>query len=228
MDVTLTDGENNITIVATDDIGNTQSVILTVYYNPSAAIISMGTAEIASNSLITIPVSIANATNITGISFDLFYNSSVAIVESIAANSSLSGSSVTSNVNNINGTTTVALTNTNLISASTQTPVIDITFNVTGDFGSLTNLDLENVELSDGGFNPHNAAAVVDGMITVGISGDFNNNGRVDIGDVEKVAFMVAGKVPEDSSADFNDNGRVNIGDAAKIAFYLAGKVSEL
>ena len=27
---------------------------------------------------------------------------------------------------------------------------------------------------------------------------------------------------------DFNDNGRVDIGDAAKIAFYLAGKVSEL
>lgn len=60
------------------------------------------------------------------------------------------------------------------------------------------------------------------------IKGDFNNNGRVDIGDVSKVAFMVAGKVPEDLAAGFNDNGRVDIGDASKIAFYLAGKVSEL
>jgi len=60
------------------------------------------------------------------------------------------------------------------------------------------------------------------------IKGDFNNNGRVDIGDVAKVAFMVAGIVPEELSADFNDNGYVDIGDAAKIAFYLAGKVGEL
>ncbi|HJH31696.1 MAG TPA: hypothetical protein C5S50_05870 [Methanosarcinaceae archaeon] len=62
----------------------------------------------------------------------------------------------------------------------------------------------------------------------IGIKGDFNNNGYVDIGDVAKVAFMVAGKVPEELSADFNDNGYVDIGDAAKIAFYLAGKVGEL
>ena len=60
------------------------------------------------------------------------------------------------------------------------------------------------------------------------VIGDFNNNGYVDIGDVAKVAFMVAGKVPEELSADFNDNGFVDIGDAAKIAFYLAGKVDEL
>ena len=227
-DVTLIDGENNITIVATDDVGNTQSVVLTVYYNPSAVIISMGSAEVPSNSLITIPVSIANAMNITGISFDLFYNSSVVSVDSIVANNSFTGSSITSNVDNINGTTRIVLTNTDLISTSTQTPVIDVTFNVTGDFGSLTNLDLENVVLSNSEFNPDTPASVVDGLITVGINGDLNNNGYVDIGDVAKVAFMVAGKVPEELSADFNDNGYVDIGDAAKIAFYLAGKVSEL
>ena len=227
-DVTLIDGENNITIVSTDDLGNTQSVVLTVYYNPSAVIISMGSAEVPSNSLITIPVSIANATNITGISFDLFYNSSVVSVESIVANNSFTGSSISPNVDNINGTTRVALTNTNLITSPTQTPVIDVTFNVTGDFGSLTNLDLENVVLSNSDFNPDTPASVVDGLITVGINGDLNNNGYVDIGDVAKVAFMVAGKVPEELSADFNDNGYVDIGDAAKIAFYLAGKVSEL
>ena len=33
--------------------------------------------------------------------------------------------------------------------------------------------------------------------ITVGIKGDFNNNGRVDIGDIAKVAFYLAGKVDE-------------------------------
>ena len=227
-DVTLINGENNITIVSTDDLGNTQSVVLTVYYNPSAVIISMGAAEVPLNSLVTLPVSIANATNITGISFDLFYNSSVVSVDSIVANNSFTGSSISSNVDNINGTTRVVLTNTNLISSPTQTPVIDVTFNITGDFGSFTNLDLENVELSNSEFNPDSPASVVDGLITVGIKGDLNNNGDVDIGDVAKVAFMVAGKVSEELSADFNENGYVDIGDAAKIAFYLAGKVGEL
>ncbi|MFQ6063675.1 MAG: dockerin type I repeat-containing protein, partial [Methanosarcinales archaeon] len=58
--------------------------------------------------------------------------------------------------------------------------------------------------------------------------GDFNGNGRVDIGDATYVAYMVVGKVPEDLKADFNGNGRVDIGDAAKIAYYLVGKISEL
>ncbi|MCK5604022.1 right-handed parallel beta-helix repeat-containing protein, partial [Candidatus Pacearchaeota archaeon] len=60
------------------------------------------------------------------------------------------------------------------------------------------------------------------------VKGDFNNNGRVDIGDVAKVAYMVVDKVADDMGADFNGNGRVDIGDAAKIAYYLVGKVSEL
>ena len=63
---------------------------------------------------------------------------------------------------------------------------------------------------------------------SAGVKGDFNNNGRVDIGDVAKVAYMVVGEVAEDMGADFNVNGDVDIGDAAKIAFYLVGKVSEL
>jgi len=84
------------------------------------------------------------------------------------------------------------------------------------------------VEFSDSGFNPYILDTIVNGSISVGIKGDFNNNGRVDIGDVAKVAFMVAGMVPEDMGADFNANGYVDIGDAAKIAFYLAGKVDEL
>jgi len=56
------------------------------------------------------------------------------------------------------------------------------------------------------------------------IKGDFNNNSRVDFGDIAKVAFIVAGKVSKDPRADFNGNERVDIEDAAKIAFYLAGK----
>jgi len=190
--------------------------------------ISIGSASAPPNSTVTIPISVANVTNISGISFDLLYNSSVVTVGSVSANESFVGSSITPNIDNANGITNIVLTNSNFISASAETPVIDIAFNVTGGFGSSTSLDLQNVEFNDSEFNPYTPAVVVDGMITVGIKGDLNNNGRVDIGDVAKVAFMVAGKVPEDLSADFNNNGRVDIGDAAKIAFYLAGKVIEL
>jgi len=190
--------------------------------------ISIGSANASLNSTITIPVSVANVTNISRISFDLLYNSSVVTVSSVSANESFTGSSITPNIDNVNGITSIVLTNSNLISALAETPVIDIAFNITGGSGSSTSLDLQNVEFRDSEFNPYTPAIVVDGMITVGIKGDFNGNDRVDIGDVAKVAFMVAGKVPEDLNADFNNNGRVDIGDAAKIAFYLARKVSEL
>jgi len=228
-EVTLTEGANIITAVATDNAGNQNTTTITVYLvNSFAESLSIGSANAPSNSIVTIPVNVANVTNISGISFNLFYNSSVVTVSSVSANENFVGSSITQNIDNVNGTTRVALTNLNLISALAETPVIDIAFNITGGSGSPTTLDLQNVEFSDANSNPYTPAVVVDGIITVGIKGDFNGNGRVDIGDVAKVAFMVARKVPEDVNADFNENGRVDIGDAAKIAFYLAGKVSEL
>ncbi len=67
------------------------------------------------------------------------------------------------------------------------------------------------------------------GYITVtNVTGDFNGNGAVDVGDVSKVAYMVVGKAAADSAADFNGNGAVDIGDAAKIAYYFVGKVQAL
>jgi len=227
--IDLSEGMNVVNAVATDNAGNQNTTTATIYLtSTSVESLSISSANAPPNSTVTIPVNIANVTNISGISFDLIYNSSVVIVSSVNANESFVGSSITPNINNDNGITSTVLTNSNLISASTKTPVIDIVFNITGGSGSSTSLDLQNVEFSDSEFNTYTPAVVVNGQITVGIKGDFNGNGRVDIGDVAKVAFMVAGKVLEDQNADFNNNGRVDIGDAAKIAFYLAGKVSEL
>ena len=227
--ITLPEGLNTVNVVAIDNAGNQNTATITVYVDStSAESLSIGSANALPNSTVTIPVSVANVTNISGISLDLLYNSSVITISSVSANESFTGSSITPNIDNVNGTTGIVLNNSNLISASAETPVIDIAFNITGGSGSSTFLDLQNVEFSDSEFNPYTPAVVVDGHITVGIKGDFNGNGRVDIGDVAKVAFMVAGKVPEDLNADFNGNGRVDIGDAAKIAFYLAGKVIEL
>ncbi|UUX91879.1 6-bladed beta-propeller [Methanoplanus endosymbiosus] len=58
--------------------------------------------------------------------------------------------------------------------------------------------------------------------------GDFNHNGRVDIGDAAIVSYMVINKAPVDLKADFNVNGAVDIGDASKIAYYVAGKTGSL
>jgi len=67
------------------------------------------------------------------------------------------------------------------------------------------------------------------GYITVTApKGDFDGDGKVDIGDVSKVAYMVVGKEPADLAADFNGNGAVDIGDAAKIAYYFVGKIEAL
>jgi len=225
----LSEGMNVVNAVATDNAGNQNTTAATIYLtSTSKGSLSIGSKTAPTNSIVTIPVSVANVENVSGISFDLLYNSSVVTVSSVSANESFTGSSVTQNIDNTNNTTSIVLINSNLISTSSEIPVIDIALNITGGSGSSTSLDLQNVEFSDAEFNPYTPLVVVDGQIIVGIKGDFNGNYRVDIGDVAKVAFMVAGKVPEDLNADFNENGRVDIGDAAKIASYLAGKVSEL
>lgn len=60
------------------------------------------------------------------------------------------------------------------------------------------------------------------------IRGDLNGNGWVDIGDVSRVAWMVAGLTPVDMKADFNGDGEVDGGDAAKIAYYYVGGINVL
>ena len=90
-----------------------------------------------------------------------------------------------------------------------------------------TPIDITDVELSDENFKPFKPI-VVDGLIKVTIKGDFNGNGRIDIGDIARVAYMIIGKIPKDPRADFNNNGRVDIGDLTKIAYYLLGKIDKL
>jgi subtilisin family serine protease len=62
----------------------------------------------------------------------------------------------------------------------------------------------------------------------VEIRGDLNGNGRVDIGDLSRVAWMAAGLTPIDMRADFNGDGKVDGADAALIAYYYVGKINVL
>jgi PKD repeat protein len=64
--------------------------------------------------------------------------------------------------------------------------------------------------------------------ISVRIRGDFNTNGRVDIVDVTRVAYMAVGLIPKDPNANFKGYGVVDSADAAKIAYYYVGKINTL
>jgi PKD repeat protein len=93
------------------------------------------------------------------------------------------------------------------------------TYTTSGTFS--VSLTVINAGGSDGTTKP--------GFITVFPKGDFNNNWRVDIGDVTRVAYMAVGFIHQDPRADFhNGNGTVLVGDAAKIAWYYVGKIPEL
>jgi len=75
----------------------------------------------------------------------------------------------------------------------------------------------------------NSAALSRPGYITVTApKGDVTGDGKVDIGDVARVAYMVVGKAAVDPAADFNGNGVVDIGDAAKIAYFFVGKIGAL
>jgi len=65
-------------------------------------------------------------------------------------------------------------------------------------------------------------------VLNATVKGDFNFNGKVDIGDVSVVAGMVVGKVKPDLRADFNGNGRIDIGDLAKIWYYANDLIDTL
>jgi len=71
--------------------------------------------------------------------------------------------------------------------------------------------------------------------IVVYPKGDFNSNGRVDIGDVTTVAYMAAGLIPANPNANFNGDIHpitgapvIDVADAAMIAWYYVGKILTL
>jgi len=61
---------------------------------------------------------------------------------------------------------------------------------------------------------------VINGTVVI----DKNGDGEIDITDVCYVACMVVDIIPDDLRADFNDNNRIDIGDLTKIAYFFVGK----
>ncbi|MBQ3961227.1 MAG: dockerin type I repeat-containing protein [Muribaculaceae bacterium] len=56
------------------------------------------------------------------------------------------------------------------------------------------------------------------------LTGDVNNDGRVNVSDVTKLINMILGIIPTDMSrADVNGDGRVNVSDIAAIINIILG-----
>ncbi len=172
----------------------------------------------------TIPIMIANVKDVIGLDIVITFDPTLIEITSIKTNSSLNNSKIYYNVKN--GSVRAVLINMDGITAIKPSGIMDIVFKTlrTG----FTHINITYAEFSDENFRPFNPSLVINGSIKITIKGDFNSNGRIDIGDVCYVAYIVVGKLPQDPRADFNNNGRVDIGDLVKIAYFLLGKIREL
>jgi len=80
-------------------------------------------------------VAVGDLTDAQGVHFNLTFNSTVLSVETVSANNTIPGSSVTTNIDNKIGWVQVAVTNTEGITVGDTwppTPLVDITFRSTG------------------------------------------------------------------------------------------------
>jgi PKD repeat protein len=174
------------------------------------------------------PIFIANVTNASGIRFGLTYNPAVIYITNLTANTSLTGATLEYEINNSTGSVNVSLTTTSPITTSTAIGIVNINVESKGSTGQQCALSTDFAEWTDPAFGAI-PLSVRQGTVRIeGIRGDFNHNGRVDIGDVTRVAYMAVGLVPYDIQADFNGNEIVDSGDAAKIAWYYVGKINIL
>jgi hypothetical protein len=215
-------GEN---ITEADSIGNITEIKLVFDDIPE---IIIPDASIYNNGTVTIPVSVRNLVNASGIGVKIKWNPEIADVESVVFNSTVfSGSSF--DVNLTGSSVFVSITNTDGMTSEGESPVFDLIVRASlTKAGHNCEFEVFDAEWSGKSFLNKKMSGK-DGQFKVRQRGDFNRNGYVDIGDVSNVAYMVVGKssviYPE---ADFNEKGNVDTGDAAKIAWYYIGKIAYL
>ena len=133
---------------------------------PTGSTISIGLATVNPGDTVVLPITLADVTDVTGVDVTIVYDANIVIIQNVAANSSVSGSSVFPNIDNKVGKTTIAFTNTEYVTATSVVPIIDITFEVVGSSGSST-LELQEVEFSDALFNVYDPDTIKNGEITI-------------------------------------------------------------
>jgi len=129
--------------------------------------ISIGSATMDKDSATVLQLSIANAVEITGLSLDVSYDQAVVKVQDIYVNEDMTGSTVTSNIDNTAGKIHIEIINTNIINSVESVPLIDIAVHAIGEAGDETTLSLQNVEISDITFSPITVESIVNGLVKI-------------------------------------------------------------
>ncbi|WP_442919563.1 PKD domain-containing protein [Methanoculleus sp.] len=224
-------GTYTVTLTATNAAGSnttTRANLINVQPPSSGgAALLIPSAAVPTGRSIVLPVRIANVTGCSGFAVDLTADPANLRIDNVTVNgSTVTRSTLVTNAVS-DGLVRITLTNTDGITVTDPAAVIDVGITAVGKSGNVTALVGTDATWSDQEFAVH-PMSVTAGTIRIGLKGDFNNNGVVDIGDVARVSYMVVGKTAADPAADFNNNGGVDIGDAAKIAYYYVGKISAL
>lgn len=179
----------------------------------------------------TTGVSVANMQNMTAVGLNLTFDSTLAQLTSVRPNASVESKieGFVTEINNTTGKLNLSMTlQPGIDSGAEPVQIIDLVFAAEQKIGSGT-ITFTRSEFSGGISGDVQPFVIVDdGSLRVRLRGDFNDNGRIDIGDVARVAYIAAGLIAEDLEADFNGDGVVDAADAAKIAYVYVGKYDEL
>ncbi len=226
----LTSGLNVAKLQSFDVAGNgdnmyAMNTILVIESGSSQPTLNIP-SNVTFNTMLTVPVQVEHLINATGVSFDITYDPSVIQLNSVTVNQSAIGTN-TLTTNLTPGRARIAVTGTDGITINNRAALFHLNITGVGVNKAETPMTVLNAHWSETSFDVH-PFTTINGSIIIGVRGDFNGNGFVDIGDTARVAYMVAKLTPVDMAADFNFVGTVDIGDASKIACYLVGKVAVL
>lgn len=174
---------------------------------------------------VSAPIHIENLTDLGSATVRLTFDPAVVEVLGVG-NSSVPGATLTSNVDQPNGTVTILLTTSARPGPSGSFVLATLSMRAVGSAGATSPLDLTVDELVDSDGDAI-SATVVDGTFRAGLLGDADGDGDVDLQDVQAIADAVVGNRPMSSivavDADVSRDGVVTGKDAMFLGQHLAG-----
>jgi len=114
----------------------------------AASVITAPSGTFALGETRVLPVTVAGLNNASGVCFNLTYNQGLFTVDNVTISSSYPDATVTTHINNATGLLLVAVTDTDGITATGATPLVDIKFRSLGGSGT-TSLTIPTAYWSD-------------------------------------------------------------------------------
>ncbi|KUK70749.1 MAG: Uncharacterized protein XE11_1068 [Methanomicrobiales archaeon 53_19] len=229
---TYTDaGVYTVSLTATNDQGSNTTTKTNYITALEPTTILAGNTVIPTGMNKTTGVFVASMQNMTAVGLNLTFDQTLAQLTAVRPNASVENrvEGFVTEIDNTTGKLNLSMTlQPGIDQGAEPMQIIDLVFAAEQKIGSHP-ITITGSEFSGGVSGDVQPFVVVDdGSLRVRMRGDFNDNGRIDIGDVARVAYMAAGLITEDLEADFNGDGVVDAADAAKIAYVYVGKYDEL